>query len=652
MTIIVPSPELLIHGTHKNYVTQISLNERKIDITRQHSNPLKDDSTLNLSLMCLNGVNPTIRKARAYSSVLVSDLISSDNPAGALFYGALSAEIDDFPSAIYWFEIGIQKGSIAAIVAAAYLYLQKALILTRKRTLKKEYDHLTYDPANLNEALRWFYRAEKVGSIKSSRFIADIYSLFGTELQSFSFYMKYFSSIIDCFPGSTDFSLSYSLYAKYKLAKLFSSLNLQCTALVWLISCVDQGDVRSATLLIKVLREPKVLSAINEIKHIPDSKGFLPLFNKYIAAEFYEFQMSNSQKDGQNRSQRKKTPPHVPKIDNSYERNFTDTILDSYALEKVVSEFEFSKISKNIESTLEVDLSLPSYKNTSHFFWLISPLSNLLPYNLPKDSSLHSTYNTSHINQSKVWQLNEISGANINLNRSNTSVCCPLYPLNSKTNFLKLVFKFASPSFTKRNLGLSLLFLKKMYGLHPKGISESSLFRNRCKSSNPKYLVQCGFISMMLNDNQFALQLFEKAARVGNETASLMAGLMLFHGLNITKKKKAGCFYLSQCTTNPIALLHLSLACDDELWEKRAREILGMNPTYDPESASINQGSRSKLYEWVGDLFAHFVKFPINMPIAMMFYGVAMKKAEDDGEEITGIIQKMSNASREYAIDE
>ena len=304
---------------------------------------------------------------------------------------------------------------------------------------------------------------------------------------------------------------------------------------------------------------------------------------------------------------------------------------DNSVWSNISSDFNLNE--QNNEETLsfykEKDLSLPHIQTSSSIFSLIPPLTN------PINDGIHIENSIQTIDYSRMIDPKDIEDKEKQKyikSISTSSISSPFFPSASKTNLLLLAFKYASPNFNKRNLVLCSIFLRKLYHLHPKGISESVLFRKRCKNGTPKQLVKCGFISMLLYDTRFALQLFLKAAKLGNRTGSLMTGLIFFHGQGINQQIKKGCFFLSQCSSDPIALLHLSIACHDETWENRAKEILSIK-------------SSSKSYEWIGDLFAKGVKIPFNPNVSLVLYGIAMKKAEDDGEEFEEIITKMTKMS-------
>ena len=47
------------------------------------------------------------------------------------------------------------------------------------------------------------------------------------------------------------------------------------------------------------------------------------------------------------------------------------------------------------------------------------------------------------------------------------------------------------------------------------------------------------------------------------------------------------------------------------------------------------------MYEWVGDLFAEGIKLPHDDKVAMMWYGIALSKAEEYGADQNALLQKI-----------
>jgi TPR repeat protein len=126
------------------------------------------------------------------------------------------------------------------------------------------------------------------------------------------------------------------------------------------------------------------------------------------------------------------------------------------------------------------------------------------------------------------------------------------------------------------------------------------------------------------------LDLFLRASKKGDLTGALMTGLMHFHGFGIERDVQQGAYFLAKCVTDPIALLHVGVVCGDDAWLARAAIMLNV-----PKDSY-------QMFEWLGDLFADGVKLPLDVRIAAMWYGVALKQSELHGEENMTIIEKIA----------
>jgi TPR repeat protein len=209
----------------------------------------------------------------------------------------------------------------------------------------------------------------------------------------------------------------------------------------------------------------------------------------------------------------------------------------------------------------------------------------------------------------------------------------PFYPVIDKTHLLRLAFKYASPKFEKRNLALSCQFFRKLTALSPGAIMESKVFKNRCDHGTPAQRVKCAFLHIFMLNYRNATLLFQQAAHRGDFTAALMYGLLLFHGIGQARDVQLGANYLAKCVTDPIALIHLGVAADDEEWLERAATILNVR------SAS------PAMYEWVGDLFADGVKLPMDTRVARIWYSWALMKSQEDSEDNGPLREKMAKFS-------
>jgi hypothetical protein len=108
-----------------------------------------------------------------------------------------------------------------------------------------------------------------------------------------------------------------------------------------------------------------------------------------------------------------------------------------------------------------------------------------------------------------------------------------------------------------------------------------------------------------------------------------MAGVLFTHHITPQRAYDA-CFYFGQCTTDPIALVYLGMLAGDPGYLLKAATILGVK---------VESGA---MYEMIGDLFAHGVKFHTDDEVASLFYGLALERGESAGEDLATIICKLS----------
>ena len=201
------------------------------------------------------------------------------------------------------------------------------------------------------------------------------------------------------------------------------------------------------------------------------------------------------------------------------------------------------------------------------------------------------------------------------------------YPMKGRTSAFLQALRLASPDFSERNLNLARGFLFLIFKENPHGILNSELWRLKSQSDDPDDLVRCGFLASLLGDYECALILFRRAAKLGNRTASAMAGYILVHHF---RQIKEGLFFLGQCVTDPCAQIHIFLFTRDSIFEKRALALASL-----PRKTSI--------YEMCGDLFSDGIKYPYMESAARAFYGVAYEDAVEKGEDITNLLVKLQS---------
>lgn len=207
------------------------------------------------------------------------------------------------------------------------------------------------------------------------------------------------------------------------------------------------------------------------------------------------------------------------------------------------------------------------------------------------------------------------------------------YPSNTKSQTLRLIFRYCSKNVMKRNLLLASTLLKRLNFQTPGGIFNSDLWLSKCKSHKYNHLVQCGFVCCLLNDYSSAFTFFKKSAMLKRSFACVMCGLILFHGLiqNQERDPEKGLFYFSSYPNDPISLIYMGVTCNESHWIEQASEIMR-----DEKPTGV-------LYEDLGDVFYDGITVPKILGIAKLWYGVAMQKYEEDGQNTLKIIQKLSN---------
>jgi TPR repeat protein len=198
-----------------------------------------------------------------------------------------------------------------------------------------------------------------------------------------------------------------------------------------------------------------------------------------------------------------------------------------------------------------------------------------------------------------------------------------------RSNFelMRLALKFASSKWPKRNLGLCAQFIQPIRGK----ITDSLVFQGRATYGKGSQATKCGFVVLLLGDYEFAQKLFLRASGAGDMTATLMVGLMLFHGIGVQRDVNRGCHFLAKCMTDPIALLHLGVEFKDNLWFDRGAVILNVPAT-----------ALTAAFEALGDCYFDGVKLPKDLRIARLWYGLAVKQAEIENVDNRSIIRKLS----------
>ncbi|KAH0792427.1 hypothetical protein GPJ56_003604 [Histomonas meleagridis] len=208
-----------------------------------------------------------------------------------------------------------------------------------------------------------------------------------------------------------------------------------------------------------------------------------------------------------------------------------------------------------------------------------------------------------------------------------------LFPSNSPTSRVIQLFRYATSDYSQRNLQCCTLVLNQIRSSAPQTLFDCEIWRNKFFAvDDSESQVSCGFICYLLKDYNQAFICFRNAAELGSEVGCCMCGLMLFHENSSKREIKNGLYFFSRCKLDPIALIHMGVACNEKEWVKRATELTKM------------KYKSGEIYEYVGDLFFEGIKFPKEMRIAQMWYGYAIAKYEEYGFGIEKVSKKLASA--------
>ena len=219
--------------------------------------------------------------------------------------------------------------------------------------------------------------------------------------------------------------------------------------------------------------------------------------------------------------------------------------------------------------------------------------------------------------------------------------------------FLK-TFDLASDDFRNRNLDLCKKYIQIMKDKYQVDIIQLPRFLKKLNSNRTSDLIKCGFIQCLNGKYSDAAQTFFTAFKLGSNVAATMLGIIYFHGLNnytdlndqnnredqantndqkeIARDTEKGIIYFLHAPTNPISLAHLSAIYPNSNYIDRFKDI-------------VNCKEDGKVFEWMGDIFWYGVKLPKNPQIAEMFYGIALNKYEEQGDDTHEIIMKINQVS-------
>jgi len=532
--IICPSSSFITHNTRPEYGEQIIRIEYPSASSLVPGNSIdKNRLIVDLALMCLSSDTPIAKKSFLRSSIFLTELSHSVSEEISLLLGLYCLSIKDATSAEYWFLKSAAQGSYQAMNLIGLLYSG----LWSSITFQNEKGR------GVNEAIRWFQRANKCGSIDSLRYMGVLYYKehdFAKSLRCFSDHYQHTKSMV---------SVSF-------IASLLIHLGKPDIAAKWYKLSASNGLHSSAQMIVNQKRENN------------DFFGFvkwLTLNRKY-----------------------------------------------SFLHNKV---FNYSSL---LRSALRPDFSIPNYFSLLH---TSNKNTGMFDISSPRTSISRQSLFMTHSFFEKMESKNERRS-----NHFETFIA----PTSSPTQLLIKIFMLASSKPENRNLCLASALLKRLYSMKPSGIFECQLFRDKCKSMNAEDIVETGFISMIIGDNDFALEQFKNASKLGNCTACLMSGIILFHSLCSEEIDYLDSIpYFTQAVQDPIAMVYLGTMSQDQTMIERVSKMIDC----EPESGII--------YEKIGDMFVIGTQLPKIDDLALKWYGYAMAKYEEFGLDSVGIVNKI-----------
>lgn len=281
-------------------------------------------------------------------------------------------------------------------------------------------------------------------------------------------------------------------------------------------------------------------------------------------------------------------------------------------------------ISNYLKASLKIDFTLPSITMAlSHFPTTLDQFNTTNETKEIPQKVENVTYEGCLFSKNT-----KIIGAltGVNVERELVKTFPPVYKIQSPVHLLLYCIHLASGGYSSRNLNAVEVLLPK---LSSSRVFESDLWRKKVDGGSICDFIGCGFIYCLMSDYNSGLQMFQKAAKQGNITGSMMAGLILYHGLNGDRNIEDGLYYLSRCSTDPIALIHVGVVANEPEWTDRAAEYLMIDEL--------------SVFEWMGDAFSQGIIIPRNYQLSKLWYGIAVQKYEDNGKDINGLIVKITH---------
>lgn len=516
-----PSPQLLLHCRSPYFSQQIRVNDHNPPDVQNETAYGNTKAYFDLAQMCLNGLNPHIRKSPAYATIMVTGF--NQNIQRCIFLGSLASQTHDFSTSIHFYSIAAKRGSVQAMLLLGKLYLEY------KESFPKQDSYEC--------ALKWLHRAQRMGSEEADLCIGELYHRKNQQNSSFFYFYKYFQ--------------------KHMTLSVLCNLGL-------------------------VLQKHKRASAHLALHKFGVAQGYYKSFKAII---------------GQG-------------------------VNATYRFPNIMDKFEFFNSDLPIE-TLDFDIKdnieIPSFSAAANMLGILEP------FKVTTDCKTN-TRPINSIQHDSIYRITSEYRNKININfqfRSQLNM--------TSSHWMNFALHYASEDINQRNVQLVEFACSKIAEISKFEINRSSIFINRSKNGSKKDLFSCGLIYFVLKKYDEALELFQKAVYKGSEEAALLTGILLFHYLHTATDIENACFFFARCTTNVIALLHLGVICQDDNYINRAASIFG-----------VSTSKSHMMLSWLGDIFKDGVMVPRNDEVALMFYAMAYKMCDRNGDNNTDILSKIT----------
>ncbi|OHT12278.1 hypothetical protein TRFO_17964 [Tritrichomonas foetus] len=694
--LLTPSPEALLHRNHPNYADSLIQNYyAQLDKLSNNDPSINYSAFFDLSFLSLNVQFPNIKYSPYNSAFVISTALNSNNSDMNLYFGTLALQRNDIPSAMHFIREAVKKGNVAAMNLLAQWQISlpgyteslqdpnsqketqshnglqsqkdneqmnndvqlqkgdeqlkndvqlKSDVQSQKDDVRVKNDIQTLEsPSNVNDSSEkekksfaflnsrlLLYRANKMGSNDAILLMANLYDRPNHYFSSLFYYLKHFSG-------------NHSVYSALQICKiLHSHLKIKHSLRKWILYTIACGEPYFLDVMISYSKNPDNAdpksSKAQEVLWNDVKLQYFKRLNLFEKRDY--FQYSNFE-------------PKLIGIDAKLAINEN---INTLLREVIRKRRDF----------------LPSPQPPVDFC-STKYLSNEPPNNTSTNSRNISIFNTNFHNsnclyrnqQKHIGQVNYQNqcqnGRQNHINFKNEENLIAYFPLKNKTQIVLRIFEFTSSDFKKRNLQAAQILLYNLYNIDQKGILNSKIFKTRITSKNHFWLTSCGFICTLLNDLKSAVKLFLKASRLGNFTATMMCGFLIFHmetfeeslrhisdvyktdnvyilddsslidqnqekKFTINNNKQEAGMYFGKCALDPVALIHLGLMLDDPSKIDCACSLLGIP-------------SRIETIVWLMKILEKGVKMPfLSLVPAKMFCLAAIDTGLKQNEDITELL--------------